>query len=104
MRPELSVRRETQMAEPPWRPPLRDRLALLLPHTGLSEGQLVQAAKLSRKIDVEAFVTAWVEGHSLAELQRRFDLADQAYVSAVAKRLRLKPRARFGKAGFGRHA
>lgn len=93
-----SVRRETQMAaQVPMRPPLRDRLALLLHHTGLSEGQLVQAAKLSRKIDVEAFVTAWVEGHSLAEIQRRFDLADQAYVSAVAKRLRLKPRARFGR-------
>jgi hypothetical protein len=92
-----SVRRETQMGAAPVPIPLRDRLALLLHHTGLSEGQLVQAAKLSRKIDIEAFVAAWVEGHSLAELQRRFDLADQAYVSAVAKRLRLKPRARFGR-------
>jgi hypothetical protein len=93
----VPVRRETQMGAAPMPMPLRDRLALLLHHTGLSEGQLVQAAKLSRKIDVEAFVAAWVEGHSLAELQRRFDLADIAYVSAVAKRLRLKPRARFGR-------
>jgi hypothetical protein len=93
------VRRETQMGA--GLPPTlskRDRLALLLPYTGLSEGQLFQAAKLSRKIDVEAFIAAWVEGHSLAELQRRFDLADQAYASAVAKRLRLPPRPRFGRA------
>ena len=93
------VCRETQMGDRVSMAslPLRDRLALLLPYTGLSEGQLVQAAKLSRKIDVEAFIAAWVEGHSLAELQRRFNLADQAYASAVAKRLRLPPRARFGR-------
>ncbi len=93
------VHRETQMGDRVSMAslPLRDRLALLLPYTGLSEGQLVQAAKLSRKIDVEAFIAAWVEGHSLAELQRRFNLADQTYASAVAKRLRLPPRARFGR-------
>lgn len=56
--PATAVRRETQMAGASAPMPLRDRLALLLPYTGLSEGQLVQAAKLSRKIDVETFIAA----------------------------------------------
>lgn len=60
--PDTAIRRETRMTAPTLMKAgpmsLCDLLALLLAYAGLSEAEAVQAAKLSRQIDVEAFVPA----------------------------------------------